>query len=132
MNARKFVLTAALCSIILHGYMTHYAPGSMRAAYLNQLRYRHVTPCPECVGQIALVDCEYLDERVHLRVRGVTYGPLHVVDCAEAQYHAALDGRGIIGELDYVMATRLGTLRQVLRDAYIIIPEERTPRGFVE
>ena len=106
-------MTEALTTTLLiaTGLACRYDPGVMDQVEANRLRWRQVTPCPECVGRVALLDCGRLDERVWLAVPGQgTVGPVHVVDCAAAHHAPALEDRGFAVDLEYDLAVRLGVL----------------------
>jgi len=106
-------MTEALTTTLLiaTGLATRYSPTTMDTVEANRLRWGHITPCPECVGRVALLDCGRLDERVWLGVpgRGIV-GPVHVCDCAAGQHVAMLRRRGFAVDLGYGLAVRLGVV----------------------
>ena len=90
------------------GLATYYAPGVMETVYQNRLAWEQITPCPECVGQVALRDGGDIGRKVWLRFRGVVYGPFLVVDCAAPRNRAQMDRQGRVVEMSYPWARRLG------------------------
>ena len=106
-------MTEALTTTLLiaTGLATRYAPDVMDTVEANRLRWNHITPCPECVGRVALLDCGRLDERVWIGVpgRGIV-GPVHVVDCGAAHDVSALQAKGFAVDLGYELAVRLGVV----------------------
>jgi len=97
--------------LIATGLACRYDPGVMDTVEANRLRWNQVTPCPECLGRVALLDCGRLDERVWLTVPGQgIVGPVHVTDCAAAHHVPGLEERGFAVDLEYDLAVRLGVV----------------------
>ena len=96
----------------------------MDEVYLNQLAMNHITPCSECVGRIAVMNCNHLDERVYIIVDNEIIGPLHTVDCANSKDRKRLERRGLIAELDFKLAEKLNTIGKPIKNALLIIAHE--------
>jgi hypothetical protein len=63
------------------GEATYYARGVMQRVYLNRLSWRHVRPCRECLGMVALENWRHQGERIWLQRPGFpAEGPYLVVD----------------------------------------------------
>jgi len=107
------VLTTTL--LIAAGMATRYDPGLMKQAYENHLRWGHITECPECLGQVALLDCSWLDERVWLHVDGIWLGPVHVTDCAAAHDQDRLKKRRWAVDLSWHLARWLNVIDDIRR-----------------
>lgn len=92
----------------LKGLATYYNPGLMPLVYANRVRAGEITPCPECVGVVALLRREHLNRRVWLIVEGYEpVGPLLVIDCAPVSLYRYLLGRGWVADLDWPLAQTL-------------------------
>lgn len=116
-------LLAALLALYV-GSLTYYAEGVMAEVYANRLAWNHVTPCAECVGQIALLDCGHLGAHAYLTIAENVSGPYLVVDCAATQDRAALEARKLVGEVDHATAARLGMLGGPLADVTVFVMED--------
>ena len=107
------VITTTL--LIATGLATRYDPGVMEQVYQNRLQWHQVTPCPECVGRVALLDCSRLDERVWLRVDGAWTGPVHVTDCAAGHDQIQLKKKSWAVDLGWLLAKALDVIDDVKR-----------------
>jgi len=101
----------AAAVLIASGMATRYSPETMDQVYQNRLRWGHVQPCSECVGQVALLDCSRLGQRVWLESpSGAIVGPVLVVDCAASHHTDMLLERGFAVDLSYELAESLGVV----------------------
>ena len=105
------VITTTL--LIAAGFATRYDADVMERSYQNHLRMGHVTPCPECVGRVALLDCSRLDDRVWLRVDGEWTGPIHVTDCAAGHDRDGLEKRRWAVDLSWPLAKLFGVIDNI-------------------
>jgi len=98
----------------LHGSLTYYNDGVFERVVANRLAWGHIKPCSECVGVIAVLDCERLGDLAYLRVSGREglIGPLQVVDCAAGRDYDRLKRRGLIAEVDAPLARELDMWRR--------------------
>lgn len=105
----NLILSTIVGLVSLHGALTYYDEGVFPEVVRNRLAYGQVEPCPECVGFIAVRDCEHLGDHAYLRVPGRdTIGPLLIVDCAAQQHRAGMTKRGRIAEVEPWLARELG------------------------
>ena len=102
-----FIWYKILTVIILTGKLTFYNSGIMEEVYTNRIAYQHVTPCVECIGMIAVLDCQYLNKLAWLKVNNKLLGPLLIVDCAAQHDYKRLLQRGLVAEIDYMNAMKL-------------------------
>lgn len=84
-----------------HGVATYYAHSVMEQVYANRLHWGQVQPCPECVGMVALLDCERIGSKVWLRHNEEVVGPYLVVDCAAKRDLSTIRKRQIVAEVSY-------------------------------
>ena len=103
-----WLIVVATFATILHGSITYYSRNLMERVYANRLAMHHVKPCPSCVGMIAVIHRQDVGKRAYLLVDGATIGPVLIVDCAAAKDHARLEQRGLVAEVSYPLAERLG------------------------
>jgi hypothetical protein len=92
----------AISTPIAHGQATYYADGIMQQVITN----RGLTPCTECVGAVALLDCDHIGQHVFIRWPETTDGPYLVADCAAAHHRAALLQRHWAVDVDRDTARR--------------------------
>lgn len=91
------------------GFTTYYNPGIMDEVIAYRVRVGDITPCPECIGHVALIREGDINRRVWLRLDESTVeGPFLVTDCAHTWDVAPLVGRGWGVDLDYHTAKRWG------------------------
>ena len=94
-------------AITLIGLCTFYSPNLMETVYANRLAWGHVQPCPECIGFAAMVEPEYLGQRVWIaRPDERAEGPFLVVDVGKAEHREGQRRRGLVCEVDFQTAQR--------------------------
>jgi hypothetical protein len=93
----------------VRGFSTYYNPGIMEEVVAYRIRAGDITPCPECIGEVALIRAGDINRRIWLQLDDRTVeGPFLVTDCAHTWDVAPLVGRGWGVDLDYDTATRWG------------------------
>jgi hypothetical protein len=91
-----------LAAAVLIGYATFYAPGVMEAT----ANYRGLS-CPDCIGYAAMVDPEWIGQRIWIGRPGQrSEGPFLVVDCGKAEHREGQRRRGLVAEVDFATARR--------------------------
>jgi len=96
------------------GEVTYYAgPHDGRGSSLMKRVWNwriwkgHVPECPDCLDAVALLEPQYIGKQVWLRhPDGEVYGPLMVVDCAEAKHRPNLRKRGWVADISYELAMK--------------------------
>lgn len=87
------------------GNAKYYASGVMERVYAKRLEMKHVTPCPECIGMVALMRREDLNKRVYLCREGhECEGPFLVIDCAGRNVLARRLRQGDVVEVSWQIA----------------------------
>ncbi len=91
----------------VRGISTYYNPGVMDRVLSYRFRMGDITPCPECVGYVALVREGDLNRRIWIQVDEDTVeGPFLVADCAHTYDVPRLLNIGWGVDLDYQTAKR--------------------------
>lgn len=104
------ILLIAL-GIWFQGEFTRYAPRVMERVVAYRLEIGQLTPCPACVGEIAVIEPRYLNWRAYITFPdGRVVGPFHVTDCAEQKHRENLRRRGWVGEFSYASAVKYDAL----------------------
>lgn len=89
------------------GYAMFYNPNVMSEVMNNRLAMGHISPCGECVGNVALLRAGDLNRRVWLQwADGVIEGPFLVVDAAATQHVTQLLARKWVVDVDHGTAVR--------------------------
>jgi hypothetical protein len=89
------------------GYAMYYNPAVMTEVLNNRLRMGHVSSCPECVGNVALLRAGDLNRRVWLQwPSGVVEGPFLVADVAATHHVSSLLARNWVVDVDNKTAMR--------------------------
>jgi len=92
-----------LAAVVLIGYATFYAPNVMEAT----AEYRGLLgTCPDCVGYAAMIDPEWIGQRVWISRPGHRAELFLVVDCGKEEHRAAQKARGLVAEVDFPTAVR--------------------------
>src|SRR5512136_842620 len=95
-------MTGSCVATVLIGYATFYAPGVMERV----ADYRGLS-CADCIGYAAMVDPQYLGQRIWIGRPGErSEGPFLVVDCGQAEHKAVQTARGLVAEVDFETARR--------------------------
>jgi len=91
-----------LAAAVLIGWATFYSPNVMERV----AEYRGLS-CADCVGYAAMIDPEWIGQRVWIGRPGQrSEGPFLVVDCGKEEYRAAQKARGLVAEVDFETARR--------------------------
>ena len=91
----------------VRGFSTYYNPGIMEEVVRYRMRVGDITPCPECIGEVALIRAGDINRRVWLQLDDSTVeGPFLVTDCAHTWDVAPLVSRHWGVDLDYSTAKR--------------------------
>lgn len=91
----------------VRGFSTYYNPGVMEQVVSYRTRVGDITPCPECIGEVALVRAGDINRRIWLQLDDTTVeGPFLVTDCAHTWDVGPLVRRGWGVDLDYDTAAR--------------------------
>ena len=107
-----YVLTIVL---LTSGWASYYAKGVMPEVYTNRLTWQQIEPCPECLGNVAVLDKELLGQKLWLTLDGITYhGPYLIADCAAQQDYAHLKAKNLVVELSYKTWQELGLPRDLV------------------
>ena len=110
----------------VRGGSTYYNPGIMEQVIEYRTRVGDITPCPECIGHIALVRAGDINRRVWLQFDDKSVeGPFLVTDCAARQDVPRLLRLGWGLDLDYQTAQRW---EFKMRDVVIL---DAPPAGWV-
>lgn len=123
----------AATDLPVRGQVTYYAPGLMEWVYEYRLRLDQVPVCdpPACVGYVAMLRPGDLGRLVWLQPAGqFAEGPFLVVDYAARNNFEALDGRGLVAEVDHATAQRWG-MRGPLADVIVWQESPYTRRSFL-
>jgi len=80
----------------------------MEEVYENRLHWNQVQPCDECVGMVAMLDCERIGDKVWLRYDDRVSGPFLTIDCADKKDLPEIGRRRIVVELSYEIWHELG------------------------
>jgi hypothetical protein len=85
------LLTAVL---LLNGLATYYNDGVMQEVYKTRIALNQITPCVECIGTVAVLDHELLNQKLWFTFDGnVYYGPMHIIDSATEGDYERLKAR---------------------------------------
>ncbi len=94
------------------GLATYYNPGVMEQVLGYRLAAGDIDPCPECVGQVALLRAGDIGRRVWLQPPGGDpVGPFLVVDCARRQDVQPLLDRNWVVDVSFEVGQYWGMLR---------------------
>ena len=89
------------------GYAMFYNPNVMSEVMNNRLAMGHISPCGDCIGNVALLRSGDLNRRVWLQwAEGVVEGPFLGVDAAAPQHVAQLLARKWVVDVDHGTAVR--------------------------
>jgi hypothetical protein len=93
----------------ISGFAMYYNPNVMQEVVRNRLAMGHISPCPECIGDVALLRVGDLNRRVWLKwADGVVEGPFLVADVAAQHHIPQLLARNWVVDVDNQTAVRRG------------------------
>jgi hypothetical protein len=91
----------------VQGKAMYYNPGIMDQVLEYRLALGQVTPCPECVGYVALLRSDDLNRKVWIEWgQDDVEGPFLVIDVAARQHVPMLLARQWVVDVDYATALR--------------------------
>jgi hypothetical protein len=91
----------------VYGQSMYYNPGVMARVIRYRLRVGRVTPCPECIGCVAMLRAGDLNRRVWLKLTdGAVEGPFWVTDVAARHDIPRLMALGWAVDVDWETAQR--------------------------
>ena len=89
------------------GKAMYYNPGIMDQVLAYRLALGQVSPCPECVGYVALLHRGDLNRKVWIEwSKGDVEGPFLVIDVAATQHVPLLSARQWVVDVDHATAVR--------------------------
>ncbi len=115
---------ATLTDLPATGKASYYNPGVMATVWQNRLAQGKVSPCPECIGAVAMLRQPDIGRKVWVEYKGEVLGPFMVVDCAGPKHYQALVDKGEIAELPYWLAQRWN-----MADRIGVVVRDRPPES---
>jgi len=80
--------------------------------------------CADCIGYVAIIDCDRIGERVWLRRPGtIAEGPYAIADCAHSRHVSKLVARNWVVDVDWETAIRWD-MHAPIRDVKVITEAE--------
>lgn len=102
------------------GKATHYAPLVMNRVYNYRIGVKDISPCPECIGNIALLDEKDINKRAWIIYDGRLIGPLLVIDCAMVADKSRLIKDKWVVDLSYELAEQLDVTWKTVKVTVIL------------
>lgn len=111
--------------VIERGKLTRYDPDVMEMVYSNRIKNNQITVCDFCIGNIAVINCNYLNNYafIHTYEYGLS-GPYHITDCSKATDVKSNRKNNIIAELEYKLAKKWNMNNPLYNATVFIIERE--------
>ncbi len=108
------------------GFATYYAPGVMEDVARYREQVGDVSPCPDCIGDIAMMRAGDVGRKVYLVYQGHIQGPFRVVDCSTERDFWPNILSGHIVEVPHWLAMQWGMTGPV--EVTVLQPAPRSPK----